>query len=173
MDAYRREAQLVVASLGDSLLAPQLKRQNPGLEQRRIVGVGGDIVLALVTYLHPEKANVTAVPITTDDIEEFKRLALTDHKGLIRPDLKAITNPAIRSQAEQNVNKVRNELSEKQLIAGALWLDYVMRAYNASLGTKRFVFVRNSDLSWVTGKFLETLNSEYESTIAKGDFYTR
>lgn len=173
MDAYRREAQLLVTALGDSLVAPQLRKQGSGLEQRRTVGLGGNIALALVTYLHPDKANVTAVPITNDDVEEFKRLVLTDYKGLIRPDLKGIDNPAIRSQAEQAINKIRGEFTEKQLVAGALWLDYVMRAYNVSLGTKRFVFVRNSDLSWVTGKFLETLNYEYESTIAKGDFYTR
>ena len=129
MDAFRREAQSVVASLGDSLLIPQLRKENPGLEQRQTVGVGGNIAFALVSYLHPERSNITAVPITSDDVETFKRLVLTDYKNLIRPDLKGITDPAILSQAEQDINKVRSEFTEKQLVAGAL----LARLRNAGL----------------------------------------
>ena len=173
IDAFRQEAQAVIASITDSLLKPQIKKQDFGLQQRRAVGLGGDIALAVVTYLHPERAGVTAVPITMDDIKTFKQLALTDYKSLTRPDMKLITNDQVRNQAERDINTVRNQLTEKQLIAGALWLDAVMQTYNSSLGQKRFVFIRNSDLGWVTGKFLETINNEYESTIAKGEFYTR
>jgi hypothetical protein len=173
IDAYRREAQLVVPAIADSALKPFIQNRDTGLQERRTVGLGGDIVQALVAYLHPEKAGVTAVAVTVNDIEQFKRMALTDYKALTRPDLKDIPNGGIRRQAEQDINATQNQLSEKQIIAGALWLDYITRVYNNSLGSKRFVFIRNSDLGWVTGKFLETINNEYESTIAKGDFYTR
>lgn len=174
IDAFKREAQLVVTAVADSALAPLLKNEDSGLQQRRTVGIGGDIALALVTYLHPEKAGITAVAISADDVEQFKRMALTDYKNLVRPNLNGIASAGVRSQAEQDINTVQNQLNEKQLIAGALWLDYIMRVYNSSLlGPKRFVFIRNADLGWVTGKFLETINNEYESTIAKGDFYTR
>ena len=173
VDAFRREAQLAVPSIGDSILGKALRNRDSGLQQRRTVGVGGDIALALVTYLHPEKAGVPAVAITKEDVEQFKRMALTDYKGLTRPDLKTIANAGTQRRAEQDMNQVRDLLTEKQLIAGALWLDYVTQAYNSSMGAKRFVFIRNSDLGWVTGKFLETINNEYESTIAKGDYYTR
>lgn len=171
-DAFKREAQRVIKALADSALTPRLTGRDSGLKQRRTVGIGGDIALALVSYLHPDKADITAVPILEADIEQFKRLALTDYKALTQVNLKSIANSSVRNQAEKDINIVQDQLSEKQLIAGALWLDAIMKAYNES-GPKRFVFVRNAGIGWVTGKFLETINYEYESTIAKGAMYTR
>lgn len=172
LDAFKREAQRLIKSLADSALTPRLTTLDAGFKRRGTVGVGGDIVLALVTYLYPDKASLAGVPFLEADVEQFKRLALTDYKALTQPDLKSITNAAVRSQAEKTISTVQNQLSEKQLIAGALWLDAVVKAYNAST-PKRFVFIRNANLGWVTGKFLETINYEYESTIAKGAMYTR
>ncbi|CAN5550194.1 hypothetical protein BH09BAC4_BH09BAC4_19970 [soil metagenome] len=173
MDAYRKEAQRVIKTLSDTQIAPQLNTGNRGLQQRKTVGVGGDIAWALIAYLHPEQAGVTAVPITLDDVERFKRLALTDYKELTKVNLNAIADPAIRNQAQQDIATIQAQLNEKQLIAGALWLEAIMKAYSTAAGPKRFVFVRNADIGWVTGKFLETINYEYESTIAKGALYTR
>lgn len=173
MDAYRREAQRVVRAVADSAFADKFWGRNSGLQQRNTVGVGGDIALALVTCLHPDRAGITAVPISGADVEQFKRLALTDYKALTQPDLSFITDPAVRARSEKDVSAVQSQLNEKQLIAGALWLDAVMKQYNAIASPMRFVFVRNADIGWVTGKFLETINHEYESTIAKGALYTR
>lgn len=173
MDAYRREAQRVVRAVADSTLASPLSNRDPGLHQRRTVGIGGNIALALVTYLYPDKASTTAVPISAADVERFKRLALTDYRALTQPDLSSITDPVIRTKAEKDIATVQSQLTEKQLIAGTLWLDAVMNQYNTAASPKRFVFVRSADISWVTGKFLETINYEYESTIAKGAMYTR
>lgn len=172
MDAYRREAQRVVQTLADSVAA-QLGGTDAGLRDRRTVGIGGEIVLALVTYLYPERAGITAVPISTADVEKFKRLALTDYKALTRPDLSSITDLSVRTTAEKDMATIQSQLTEKQLIAGSLWLDALMKQYNAASSPKRFVFVRNAGIGWVTGKFLETINYEYESTIAKGAMYTR
>ena len=173
MDAYKREAQRVIKSIADSELPARLGTSNQGLKQRKTVGVGGDIVWALVTYLHPERAGITAVAITLDDVERFKKMALSDYRDLIKPGLNSITNPSVRAQAEQDIATIQNQLTEKQLIAGALWLESIMKAYTTAASPKRFVFVRNADVGWVTGKFLETINFEYESTIAKGSLYTR
>ncbi|WP_461132024.1 tetratricopeptide repeat protein [Spirosoma lituiforme] len=174
LDAYKKEAQRVVKTIMDRELTPRLNASNRGLQNRKTVGVGGDIVWALITYLHPEKAGVTAVAITMDDVDRFKRLALNDYRELTKPNLSEIANPEIKAQAESDIATIQNELNEKQIIAGALWLDAIMKTYSAMTGEpKRFVFVRNADVGWVTGKFLETINFEYESTIAKGALYTR
>ena len=173
MDAYRREAQRVVQAVADSALTAQLGAINAGLQERRTIGIGGEIALALVSYLHPERANVTAVPISAADVDQFKRLALTDYKALIRPDLSSIADPSVRANAEKDIVAIQAQLNEKQLIAGALWLDAVMKQYSTASSPKRFVFVRNAGIGWVTGKFLETINYEYESTIAKGGMYIR
>ncbi|UHG93534.1 tetratricopeptide repeat protein [Spirosoma oryzicola] len=173
MDAYKREAQRVVDNLANTDLKARLKEAGAGLQNHQTVGVGGDVALALVTYLYPDRSNVAAVAITTEDVERFKRLALTDYKALIQPDLADVTNPDVRSKAEKDVIALQSQFNEKQLIAGALWLEAIMKAYNTGSEPKRFVFVRNSDIGWVTGKFLETISGEYESTIAKGNLYTR
>ena len=173
MDAYKREAQQVIKTIADKQLAGQVSSIDQGLQERKTVGLGGDIVWALVTYLHPERAGVTAVAVTMDDVEKFKRLALNDYKELTQPNLKAIADPMVRSQVEKDITSLRGQLTEKQLVAGTLWLDSVMKAYSTPSSPKRFVFVRNADIGWVTGKFLETINYEYESTIAKGALYTR
>lgn len=173
MNAYRKEAQRLVQAMADTFLTPRLVDAPPGLRQRRVIGVAGEAVEALATYLYPEKSATTAVPITADDVSRFRQLALTDYARLTRPDLSGITDAAVRGKAEKNVQTIQGKLNEKQLIAAALWLDAVVKAYTVSYGVRRFVFIRNADIGWVTGKFLETINYEYESTIAKGAFYTR
>ena len=173
IDAFKREAQRMIKEVADSVLSANLTSRNSGLKQRRTVGIGGDIALALVTYLHPDKADISAVPILETDVEKFKRLALTDYKSLTQPDLKLITDLNLRNQAETDLNTIQRRVNEKQLIAGALWLEAIYKAYNAGTTPKRFVFIRKADIGWVTGKFLETINYEYESTIAKGAMYTR
>lgn len=172
-EAFRREAQRVVAAVADSAFRNRFGALRSGLAQRPTVGVGGDVALALVTYLHPDKAGTPAVPITTQDVERFKNGVLNDVRALTRPDLNAIADPAIRGIAEKDLGAVGGRLTEKQLVVGALWLEALTRAYPAGAAPKRFVFVRNADVGWVTGKFLETINYEYESTIAKGALYTR
>ncbi|OIN57522.1 tetratricopeptide repeat protein [Arsenicibacter rosenii] len=167
-EAFGREVQQVVNSLNESALVPVL----PGLAQRRTVGVGGAIVAALVAYLYPEKAFTTAVPVSMADVTTFKNLALTQYESLIQPGLAGIEDYATRDKASQDIRLMQNRLTRKQLIAGATLLEATFRACNKT-GNKRFVFIRDADIGWVTGKFLETINFEYESTIAKGSLYTR
>lgn len=169
IEAYKREAQRVVNALTDTSLTPRL----PGIQQRRTVGLGGSVARALVAYLHPEKAMTTAVPISVSDIEQFKKLVLNDYSSLIKPDLSALADIIVREKAIRDINDVQNQLNQKQLIAGILLLEATVNGYNAKSTPKRFVFIRDADIGWVTGKFLETINFEYESTIAKGSLYTR
>ncbi|MBO0932056.1 tetratricopeptide repeat protein [Fibrella aquatilis] len=173
MEAFRREAQRAVNALADSLLAVRINANDRGLQQRRTVGVGGDVALAMVSYLYPERAEIDAVPLSIDDIERFKNMALNHYKDLISPNLNAITDPALRARAEQNLTTIQSRLNEKQVVAGALLLDALSRTYSGRLGAKRFVFVRDSEVGWVTGKFLETISGEYEAAIAHGALYTR
>ncbi|ARK09571.1 tetratricopeptide repeat protein [Fibrella sp. ES10-3-2-2] len=169
IEAFKREAQRTAPSLTDKKLTPDL----PGIQQRRTVGLGGAITQALVTYLHPEKAMTTAVPISQADIDQFKNLVMNDFSALTKPNLNEIADPATRDKAARDIGQIQNQLTQKQLIAGILLLEATVNGYNSKGGPKRFVFVRDADIGWVTGKFLETINYEYESTIAKGALYTR
>lgn len=168
IDAYKQEAQRVIKTIADTAVNVEFNTISPGLHQRKTVALGGGIAWAMVAYLHPEKAGTTAVPLTLGDAERFAQLALTDYQALIHPDLTNLTDPIVRQKAEADANNVQNQFNEKQIIAGALLLHSVFRAYANTSIEKRFVFIRDSDISWVTGKFLETLNKNYERVIAKG-----
>ena len=167
IDAYRQEAQRTIKTIADTAVNVEFNTISPGLHQRKMVALGGGIAWAMAAYLHPEKAGTTAVQLTLGDAERFARLALTDYQSLIRPDLTNLTDPIVRQKAEADVNNVQNQFNEKQIIAGALLLNAVFRAYANTSIEKRFVFIRDSDISWVTGKFLEMLNKSYERAIAK------
>ncbi len=168
IDAYREEALRVIKALADTTINVEFNMASPGLQQRRTVGFGGGIAWAIATYLHPERAGNTAVPLLAGDVERFKKLALTDYQTLIHPDLTNLTDPVVRAKAEADVNNVQAQFNEKQIIAGALLMDAIFHAYANTSVAKRFVFIRDSDIGWVTGKFLESLNRNYERAIASG-----
>jgi tetratricopeptide (TPR) repeat protein len=172
-EAFKRDAQPLIQALVDSAMSPQLAANKAGLSKRNTIGLSGDIAMALTTYMHPDRAGIKAVPVTMEDAEQFKQLALNHYQRLIRPDLGLITDPAQRNEAEAALGSVQSQLNEKQIIAGALWLEAIMKAYSKMATPTRFVFIKNADIGWVAGKFLETINGEYESTIAKGALYTR
>ena len=168
IDAYKEEALRVIRAIADTAVNVEFNMANPGLQQRKTVGLGGGIAWAMATYLHPERAAITAVPLTAGDVERFRQLAMTDYQTLIHPDLTNLTDPVVRRKAETDVNNVQAQFNEKQIIAGALLMETVFRAYANTSVSKRFVFIRDSDISWVTGKFLESLNRNYERAIAGG-----
>lgn len=168
IDAYRQEALRVMKAIADTAVNVEFNTASPGLQQRKTVGFGGGIAWAMTAYLHPERAANTAVPLTAGDVERFKHLALTDYQALIHPDLTDLTDPVVRTKAETDVNNVQAQFNEKQIIAGALLMESIFRAYANTSVPKRFIFIRDSDIGWVTGKFLENLNRNYERAIASG-----
>ena len=113
------------------------------------------------------------MPITLADVELFGQLALNDYSVLIQPDLETIADPAVRDKAAQDVRDIQNRLTQKQLIVGAILLEATFRVYANKQTPQRFVLIRDSDIGWVMGKFLETINYEYESTIVRGSLYPR
>ncbi|MCX6215476.1 tetratricopeptide repeat protein [Spirosoma sp.] len=167
IEAYKEEARRAIKVIADTAVNVEFNTASPGLHQRKTVAIGGGIAWAMTVYLHPEKAGTTAVPLTLSDAQRFARLVMTDYQSLIQPDLTDLTDPVVRQKAEADINNVQNQFNEKQLIAGALLLESVFRAYANTSVPKRFVFIRDSDISWVTGKFLETLNQSYEQAVVK------
>lgn len=168
MDAYREEALRIVKTIVDTVVNVEFDVTSPGWYQRKTVGFGGGIAWAMASYLHPERAANAAVPLTMGDVERFKQLALTDYQALTHPNLTNLTDPVVRRKAEADISNVQTQFNEKQIIAGALLIETIFRA-NANVSLpKRFVFIRDSDIGWVTGKFLENLNRNYEQAVADG-----
>lgn len=168
MDAYRTEALRVVKTIVDTAVNVEFDQTGPGWQQRKTVGFGGGIAWAMASYLHPERATNAAVPLTMGDVERFRQLALTNYQALTHPDLTNLTDPVVRQKAEADISNVQSQFNEKQIIAGALLIESIFRAHANATVPKRFVFIRDSDIGWVTGKFLENLNRNYERAVADG-----
>ena len=164
---YRQEAQRVVQGMADRTINVAFSN-NPSLLRRKTVGLGGGIAWAMASYLHPERAASTAVPLSLADVERFRHLALTNYQALINPNLTNLTDPVVREKAEIDIANVQSQFDEKQIIAGALLLESIMKAYANTPITKRFVFIRDSDIGWVTGRFLESINRDYAQKLTAG-----
>lgn len=165
---YKEAAARSIKIIADTIVNVEFNTASPGLQQRKTVAFGGGIAWAMMAYLHPDKATTAAAPITLGDVERFRYLAMNSYQTLVRPDLTNINDPVTRGKAESDLVNVQNQFNEKQIIAGALLLETIVRAYANTSVPKRFVFIRDSDIGWVTGKFLESLNQNFEKAIARG-----
>jgi hypothetical protein len=154
--------------MAEKAIAAAFDKASSGMLQRKTVAFGGGIAWAMTAYLHPEKVTTTAVTLTKGDVENFVRLATTDYQALTHPNLTNLTDPILRRKAEADISNAQNQFNEKQIIAGALLLDAIFNAYAKTTVPKQLVFIRDSDISWVTAKFLEALNQNYERAIARG-----
>lgn len=142
---FTRRAQTLS---NDSLRAPlrnEISRK-PGLLNRRKVYLSGGIVWAMATLLHPEDRR-SFTPLTAEDINNFYLRAIANPETLMEPDLSRIANPALRQEAEREVESVRNTFTPKNLIAGA----EILRAVAAEMNfaNKRLQFVRFGHLAWI------------------------
>lgn len=169
IDAYRREAATAIKAISDTNLNKEFNIRNPGLQQRKMVALSGGIMYALVTLLHPDKVMDPVVRITLKDAERFRRLAITDYQTLTHPDLTDIADPAVRDRAQKNITQVLNDIfNEKQIIAGSLLLETYLKAFSSTSTEKQFTFIRDSDISWISGKFVEAVNKDFERKISAG-----
>ncbi len=132
----------------NSLRAPLRNEvaRKPGLINRKKVYLSGGIAWAIATLLHPEDRR-TFTPLTTEDINTFYNLAIARPEALLEPDLSRIPNPALRQEAEREIESVRNTFTPKNLVAGA----EIMRAVAAEMNLtgKRLLFVRYGHLAWI------------------------
>ncbi len=120
--------------------------RHPGLINRKKVYLSGGIIWAVATLLHPEDKR-SFTPLTIEDFNNFYNRAITNPEALLNPDLSRIANPALRQDAEREVESVRNTFTPKNLIAGA----EILRAVSTemSLTGKRLLFARFGHLAWI------------------------
>jgi hypothetical protein len=141
-------AKRAQALSGESLRVPirnEVSRK-PGLINRKKVYLSGGIVWAMVTLLRPDDRR-SYVPLTPEDITNFYNRAITNPEDLLNPDLSFIKNPALKQEAEKEVESVRNTFTPKNIIAGAEILKVVASEMN--LVGKRLLFARFGHLAWI------------------------
>jgi hypothetical protein len=102
-------------------LRQDLRRERegkPGLVNRKRVYLTGNIAWAVVALVHPENRQ-TFVQLTYEEIMWFAEKAARAPQQLLNPNLSAIPDLDLREKAELELQRVKNAITPRQLIAGA------------------------------------------------------
>ena len=148
-NASLKKFALTSKALVQGFIKATLKKNaegKPGLATRKKVYLGGGIVLAMATLLHPEDRRAF-VPITMDEINDFHYRAVNTPQTLLNPDLLQLRDSEERKGAERDLEIVRSSFTPKSLVAGAEILKAVASEYNFQGEGKRIFFARPSYLS--------------------------
>jgi hypothetical protein len=120
---------------------------NPGLSNRNDVLLSGGIVWAMVTISKPEYIRATHVRITAEDLARFRAILVKDEKKFPDVDTSKIAWPVLRTEADNEIQRVKDTFTMDQLIAGAEILNAMSRSF--AFQNKKVYFTRQGATSWI------------------------
>jgi hypothetical protein len=136
--------------LREEKLVPALRKSaegKPGLLDRERVYLSGGAVWALATLVRPGDRS-GYVPLTVDDIAAYRKLVSRDLDAFPQVDLSSIADPATREAARQEIARVKDVFTPRQLLAGAEILEALAAELHFGKGTK-VCFARNAPTGWL------------------------
>lgn len=133
-----------------------------GLKNRSATYLGGGIVWCIATYLYPEKVNDNYVEITPDAIRRFRNMVVSNYEKTIQPDLSAISSETLLMDARKTISRAQNTYDQESLIAGAVWIDGLMKELNSTQPVKRFYFSKYAYVGWISGYISRAVAEEYK-----------
>lgn len=152
--------------LANTKILPTLRTelQRKGIiKERKIIYLMGIASWELATYLYPQYVNEHFVPIIIADINRFRDMSTLTYDKLVNPNLSKITDEQLRQNAEAEINKAKNQVSDKQsTISGSLLLATVANEYNQPKADKEFFFARNGVTGWVAGYAVHYIAESYK-----------
>jgi hypothetical protein len=136
--------------------------RRPGVRNRAFMYLGGGIVWCMATYLYPQKVNDNYVELTPEDIRRFRALLVSSYEKAIQPDLGFIGNETLLMDARKTISRAQNTYDQEALIAGAAWVDGLMRELNATQPAKRFFFSKYAYVGWISGYIAREVAEEFK-----------
>lgn len=136
--------------------------RRPGVRNRAFMYLGGGIVWCMATYLYPQKVNDNYVELTPEDIRRFRTLLVSSYEKAIQPDLGFIGNETLLMDARKTISRAQNTYDQEALIAGAAWVDGLMRELNATQPTKRFFFSKYAYVGWISGYIAREVAEDFK-----------
>jgi tetratricopeptide (TPR) repeat protein len=133
-----------------------------GLRNRSAIYLGGGVVWCIATYLYPEKINDNYVELTEEAIHRFRIRLLNSYEKTIQPDLSNISNESLLTDARKTISRAQNTYDQESLIAGAVWVDGLMKELNATQPLKRFYFSKYAYVGWISGYIARAVAEEYK-----------
>ncbi len=160
-----REFELYAEALWKDSLSQIVRDElgrRAGLKNRSATYLGGGIVWCIATYLFPEKVDDNYVELTPESIRRFRGLLSSNYTKAIQPDLSNITNEALMMDARKTISRAQNTYDQESLIAGAIWIDGLMKELNTTQPVKRFYFSKYAYVGWISGYISRAVAEDYK-----------
>jgi tetratricopeptide (TPR) repeat protein len=133
-----------------------------GLRNRSATYLGGGIVWCIATYLYPEKCDDNYVELTPEDIHRFRAMVVNNYVKTIQPDISNISKESLMLDARKTISRAQNTYDQQSLIAGAVWIDGLMKELNTTQPVKRFYFSKYAYVGWISGYISRAVAEEYK-----------
>jgi len=133
-----------------------------GLKNRSATYLGGGIVWCIATYLFPEKVDDNYVELTPEHIRRFRSMVIANYSKTIQPDISNITNETLMLDARKTISRAQNTYDQESLIAGAVWVDGLMKELNTTQPVKRFYFSKYAYVGWISGYISRAVAEDFK-----------
>ena len=161
INEFARYAETIFKDSLSRIVRDELGRR-AGLRNRSSTYLGGGIVWCIATYLYPEKVDDNYVELTPDDIRRFRSMVVNNFIKTIQPDISNITNETLMLDARKTISRAQNTYDQESLIAGAVWIDGLMKELNTTQPAKRFYFSKYAYVGWISGYISRAVAEEYK-----------
>ena len=158
---FARVAETLFKDSLSQIVHDELSRR-AGLRNRSATYLGGGIVWCIATYLYPEKVDDNYVELTPADISRFRSMLLSNYAKTIQPDISNITKETLMMDARKTISRAQNTYDQESLIAGAIWIDGLMKELNTTQPVKRFYFSKYAYVGWISGYISRAVAEEYK-----------
>lgn len=134
----------------------------PDIKSRDVIYLSGGIVWSISSLLHPRSSAVNNyTELSSGDIEEFRHRVFSDYSGLVKPDISFIQNAEEALTTQKNLTRVVNTYDQKALLAGAIWLDELVKQINTINPGKKFIFPKYAYVGWISGYIIKKVNQQF------------
>lgn len=138
----------------------------PEFKSREVLYLSGGIVWAITAFLHPAEWNKNEVEMTTTDIKDFRNRLLVQYDELTQPAaLRTIPNAEEALAARNLISRAMKTYDRRAMLAGAIWLDELMKKINDLNPGKKIIFPRYGYVGWISGYIIRKATQQYNGLI--------
>jgi len=161
METFSKAAeQLIKDSLAKVMIDELVTK--PDFKSRDVIYLSGGIVWSIASLLHPKSSALNNyTELSSGDITEFRDRVFSDYNSLIKPDLSFIQNAEEAAITQKNITRVVNTYDQKALLAGAIWLDELLKQINTINPAKKFIFPKYAYVGWISGYIAKKVNQQF------------
>ncbi len=161
LEAFSKAAvQLIKDSLTKVMIDELVTK--PDFKARDVIYLSGGIVWSVASLMQPQNSAINNyTELSSDDIATFRKRIANDYNGLIKPDLSFIKNAEEEKTVQKNITRVVNTYDQKALLAGAIWLDELVKQLNTINPGKKFIFPKYAYVGWISGYITKKVNQQF------------